>query len=176
VAPEVFKTSPTGNGKTAKNCKGGKKTSANFRRIFYANARDGGYIKSVAQIINHPRAAYAGNSFLMKQYKEYQFMKTFLRYFLGGFIFTVMLFYLWLMWRVLLFVFQHSRKRRYYVLLDSGGNILQASTDRPSKMQQGQRQYLLRARNTDDASTLAQAAFKKSFKDHGHEAMGDDEE
>lgn len=102
-------------------------------------------------------------------------MKTVLRYLFGGLVLTGALFYLWLMWRVLLYVFQHKRKRQYYVLLDSRGNFVQASTGRPEKMQHGQRQYLLRARDLEEASTLAQAAFKKSFRDHGHEALGDAE-
>jgi len=57
-------------------------------------------------------------------------MKTVLRYLFGGLVLTGALFYLWLMWRVLLYVFQHKRKRQYYVLLDSRGNFVQASTGR----------------------------------------------
>lgn len=103
-------------------------------------------------------------------------MKTFLRFLFSSFILSAALFYLWLIWRVLLYVSYSTRKRRYYVLLDASGNPLRVSMGKPVKMQHGQRQYQVHARDIDAASTLAQAAFKKRFKDHGHEALGDAEE
>lgn len=100
-------------------------------------------------------------------------MKTVLRFLFGGGVIVVALFYLWFMWRVLLFMVRASRKRKYYVLLDARGYFVTASTGLPAKMQHGQRQYLVRARDIEAACILAQTAFKKSYKDHGHEALGD---